>query len=43
MCVAADSAVLVEGLDNSDAIPVIALKPGHCRHFFLWHQLVVEA
>jgi hypothetical protein len=43
MCVAADSAVLVEGLDNSDAIPVITLKPGHCRHFFLWHQLVVEA
>jgi len=21
----------------------IALKPGHCRHFLLWHQLVVEA
>jgi hypothetical protein len=20
----------------------IALKPGHCRHFLLWHQLIVE-
>ncbi|CAK9855107.1 unnamed protein product [Sphagnum jensenii] len=28
---------------NLDKEKGIALKPGHCRHFLLWHQLVVEA
>ncbi|CAK9200909.1 unnamed protein product [Sphagnum jensenii] len=28
---------------NLDKEKGIALKPSHCRHFLLWHQLVVEA
>ncbi|CAN5954465.1 unnamed protein product [Sphagnum jensenii] len=29
--------------ENPDKEKGITLKPGHCRHFLLWHQLVVEA
>jgi len=28
---------------NPDKEKRIALKLGHCGHFFLWHQLVVKA